>query len=255
MQNDWFTVEPIDDDTFAIGEYRHWEEPHSYLLCGTERAALIDTGLGVSDLRAVVSGLTDRPVTVLTTHAHWDHIGGHRQFDRIAVHENERAWLSGAFPLPDREVLQNLMRDPCAFPAAFDPDRYGVYRGGAQTVLHDGDRIDLGGRTVTAVHTPGHSPGHCCFYEADRRYLFAGDLIYAGRLDAFYPSTDPQQFFASVRRVGALAVDKVLPGHHRLDIPVSLIGEIGDAFASIERNGRLHHGGGTFDFGTFRIRL
>ena len=45
----WFTVEAIDRDTFAISEYKHWEETHCYLLCGTEKAILIDTGLGVDN--------------------------------------------------------------------------------------------------------------------------------------------------------------------------------------------------------------
>lgn len=44
---DWFTVETIDKDTFAISEYKHWEETHCYLLCGTEKAVLIDTGVSV----------------------------------------------------------------------------------------------------------------------------------------------------------------------------------------------------------------
>ena len=71
----WFTVEQIDQDTFVISEYKHWEETHCYLLCGTKRAILIDTGLGVSNIREVIDGLTKLPVTVITTHVHWDHIG------------------------------------------------------------------------------------------------------------------------------------------------------------------------------------
>lgn len=54
----WFTVEEIDPQTFAISEYKHWEETRCYLVCGRERAALIDTGLGVADIRSVVDGLT-----------------------------------------------------------------------------------------------------------------------------------------------------------------------------------------------------
>ena len=54
---DWFTVEVIDDNTFAISEYKHWEETHCYLMCGTEKAVLIDTGLGVSNIRSVVDSL------------------------------------------------------------------------------------------------------------------------------------------------------------------------------------------------------
>lgn len=70
-------------------------------------------------------------------------------------------------------------------------------------VLHDGDSIDLGNRKVQVIHTPGHSPGHICFYESDRQVLYSGDLIYAGCLDAFYPTTDPVQFMESVKKVKA----------------------------------------------------
>lgn len=68
--NDWFTIEEVDDDTFAISEYKHWEETHCYLLCGTQKVVLIDTGLGVSDIRKAVESLTDLPIEVITTHAH-----------------------------------------------------------------------------------------------------------------------------------------------------------------------------------------
>ena len=71
----WFTVERMDDDTAVISEYRHWEETHCYLLSGTERCLLIDTGLGICDISRVIDRLTDKPVTAVATHIHWDHIG------------------------------------------------------------------------------------------------------------------------------------------------------------------------------------
>lgn len=149
----WFTVEQIASQTFAISEYKHWEETHCYLLCGRERAILIDTGLGVSNIKNIVDSLTTLPVMVVTTHAHWDHIGGHQYFEQIAVHAFEKDWLN------------------------------------------------LGGRKIRVIHTPGHSPGHCCFYEPERRYLFSGNLIYKGCLYAFYPTTNPQLFYRSVKRL------------------------------------------------------
>ena len=57
--DDWFTVEKIDKDTYVISEYKHWEETHCYLICGNQRTALIDTGLGVSNIRTIVEKLTD----------------------------------------------------------------------------------------------------------------------------------------------------------------------------------------------------
>ena len=253
--SDWFTVEKIDAQTFAISEYKHWEETHCYLLCGRERALLIDTGLGVANIKNVVDNLTDLPVMVATTHVHWDHIGGHRCFDNIAVHELEKNWLFGRFPLPLQAVKNNLTKFPCEFPADFDIENYRIFQGVPQKILHDGDRLDLGGRQIQVVHTPGHSPGHCCFYEPERGYLFSGDLIYKGCLYAFYPTTDPQLFYGSVKRVRNLNVTKIMPGHHQLKIPVSLIDEIKAGFAQIERSGKLRQGSGMFDFGEVQVQI
>ena len=251
MEN-WFTVEEIDTTTDAISEYKHWEETHCYLLLGVEYAVLIDTGLGVSNMKSVVDRLTSLPVLVLTTHVHWDHIGGHGQFRDFAVHENEMAWISEKFPLPLQAVKNDLMRKPCEFPKDFHIDDYSIFRGAPARVLHDGDQIDLGGRTLKVIHTPGHSPGHCCFYEQDRGWLYSGDLIYKGCLDAFYPSTDPLLFMRSVEKVNKLHPEKVLPAHHQLNIPVSFADEIANAFNKLYQQGKLRQGSGIFDFGAFQ---
>ena len=62
---DWFTVEKIDNNTFAISEYKHWEETHCYLLCGNEKAILIDTGLGVENIKEITDSLTKLPIMVM----------------------------------------------------------------------------------------------------------------------------------------------------------------------------------------------
>ena len=253
--SDWFTVEPIDAQTFAISEYKHWEETHCYLLYGRDRAVLIDTGLGVSDIKSVVDRLTKLPVTVLTTHAHWDHIGGHRCFGDIAVHALEKDWLCGRFPLPLPAVKCNLTKKPCDFPPDFDLDAYQIFQGKPQRLLHGGELLDLGGRTLKVLHTPGHSPGHCCFYESERKYLFSGDLLYKGCLYAFYPTTDPQLFYRSVKTVQQYEVGKILPGHHALDIPVSLMQDIAAGFARLAETGQLKQGAGLFSFGDFQIQI
>ena len=54
MNQDWFTIDTIDSNTFIISEYRHWEETHCYLLTGRERALLIDTGLGICNIKEQV---------------------------------------------------------------------------------------------------------------------------------------------------------------------------------------------------------
>lgn len=252
---DWFTVEKIDNNTFAISEYKHWEETHCYLLCGNEKAILIDTGLGVENIKEITDSLTKLPIMVITTHVHWDHIGGHKFFDNIAVYEAEKNWLAVKFPIPLPVVKQNLMCKECDFPSSFNANDYQLFQGIPQKILHDGDCLDLGGRKLTVIHTPGHSPGHCCFYEQERKYLYSGDLIYSGCLDVFYPTTDPEAFLQSVKKIQVLEIKKILPAHHQLNIPVNIINRIETGFSKLADEGKLKHSGGIFDFGDFQIHI
>src|SRR5699024_9041413 len=93
IRDPWFTVQKIDCITFAISEYGHWEKVHSFLLIGEEKVVLIDTGLGIDNIKRVTDQLTDQPITVITTHVHTDHIGSHREFKSIYVHEKDSDWL------------------------------------------------------------------------------------------------------------------------------------------------------------------
>lgn len=252
--DDWFTVERLDADTFAVSEYRHWEETHFYLVCGRERALLIDTGLGVADLRAAVEELTDLPVTAAVTHVHWDHIGGLRRFPDFCAPAAEADWLRGDFPLPIAAV-RRMLAERCELPDGFDAESYELFRGEPARLLADGDVIDLGGRRLEALHTPGHSPGHLCFWEAERGYLFTGDLAYRGTLYANYPSTDPQAYLASLERVAALPVKRIFPGHHALDAEPELLARMRDALRSLDAAGKLCHGAGIQDFGDWSLSL
>lgn len=253
--DDWFTIEQIDSQTFVISEYKHWEETHCYLLSGDESALLIDTGLGVSDIRKAVEHLTQLPVLVATTHVHWDHIGGHKGFENIAVFETEKEWLSKKFPLSLQTVKNALTKYPCEFPSDFNIDDYQIYQGEPDRLLSDGDCIDLGNRKIYVIHTPGHSPGHCCYYEPEKKYLYSGDLIYKGCLDVFYPSTDPYLFLQSIRRIQTYPVNRIFPGHHDLNIPPAITGEIEKAFSALEKEGKLVQGNGIFDFPEFQIHI
>ena len=65
-------------------------------------------------------------------------------------------------------------------------------------IVTDHDVIDIGGRQIKVLHTLGHSPGHLCFLEKDKGYLFTGDLVYKDILFVYYPSTDPEVYLASL---------------------------------------------------------
>ncbi|MDA8205240.1 MAG: MBL fold metallo-hydrolase [Thermaerobacter sp.] len=160
IRDPWFAVKPIDASTVAISEYRHWEHAHSYLLMGTERAVLIDIGLDIDHIRRITDPLTRRPMLVLTTHVHWDHIGSHGEFDTIYVHEGDANRLAhGIQGLPIERIRQDVGRDITPpIPATFDPATYRPFQGAPTVILHGGEGIDLGNRRLRILHTPGHSP-------------------------------------------------------------------------------------------------
>lgn len=251
---DWFTIEQIDRNTYIISEYRHWEETHSYLLNGEKYSLLIDTGLGIENIQEQVVKLTDKPVIAAATHIHWDHIGGHKYFPNFYAQEEEINWLNGEFPLTMEQIKDSVAKD-CDLPEGFDVDNYEFFQGTPTKVLKDKDIIDIGERKIQVLHTPGHSPGHMCFYEENRGYLFTGDLVYIGTLFAYYPSTDPVAYLASIKKIAALPVKKVFPAHHELYVPETILSDMKNAFMELDYEGKLHHGSGIHKYGYFSIWL
>ncbi len=256
--DEWFEIEKIDDETYAISEYGHWEKVHSYLLIGNHAALLIDTGLGIGNIKNEVDKLTSLPVIVITTHVHWDHIGGHALFNDIYVHKNDAEWLRTGIPVPLNAIKRSIEAEPFSKkpPIEFNIDNYKIYTREPTRILNDDDIIDIGSRKIKIIHTPGHSPGHICLFEEEKGYLYTGDLIYKGTLYAFYPSTDPILFKQSIDKVSRLkGITKVLPAHNELNIQVELINSIKKAFSDIEDKNMLKQGNGIFEFSDFKIHI
>ena len=252
--SDWFTIDQIDKETYIISEYRHWEETHCYLLNGSERSLLIDTGLGICNIHEQVIKLTDKPITAIATHIHWDHIGGHKSFPDFYAHGNELNWLCGEFPLT-MDVIKGMVVDRCDLPEGYDVNQYEFFQGKPTKVLKDNEVINLGNRSIQILHTPGHSPGHMCFWEKARGYIFTGDLVYKETLLAYFPSTDPEAYLNSLDRVASLPVEHVFPAHHTLSIQPEILGRMRNAFQQLKAEGKLHHGSGTFDYGDWAVWL
>lgn len=252
--DDWFTIDRIDKCTYVISEYRHWEETHCYLLNGLEYSLLIDTGLGICNIHNEIIKLTDKPVIAVATHIHWDHIGGHKYFPNFYAHEAELHWLRGEFPLK-MEQIKEMVVDRCDMPEGYDVDTYEFFQGMPVKLLNDNGRIDIGSRNIQVLHTPGHSPGHMCFWEKESGFLFTGDLVYKDTLFAYFPSTDPKAYLKSLERIAALSVKRVFPAHHTLDIQPEILSRMRNAFRELENEGKLHHGSGIFNYSDWAVWL
>lgn len=226
----WFTVRKIDEKTYAISELGHWEKVHSFLLIGDTKAVLIDTGLGIDNMKRITDQLTDLPIDVLTTHVHSDHIGSHQYYDNIFVHEYERDWLvHGIVGLSLEQIRANTARDiAIPTPESFNPDTYVPFQGEPTGLLKDGSKIDLGNRYLTIYHTPGHSPGHIVIFDDSFGYLFTGDLLYDETpIYAFYPTTNPVDLVSSLEKITKIQNIKMIYGsHNTLGIKPEILDEV-----------------------------
>lgn len=258
-QEDWFTVTKLNEDTFAISEYGHWEKVHSFLLIGKTSAVLIDTGLGISNIKEVVSTLTDKEILVLTTHVHTDHIGSHGEFSEIAVHEKDADWMvHGIQGLTIEQIRKDIARDITKpTPKNFNPKNYRPFTGKPSILLKDNDVISLGDRELRILHTPGHSPGHISILDEKHRFLFTGDLLYDQTpIYAFYPSTNPADLVDSLARISKLTnISKVFGSHNTLGLNPTLLIEAGHAAKYLRNHHLDHFGTGIHVFNGFSIRF
>jgi glyoxylase-like metal-dependent hydrolase (beta-lactamase superfamily II) len=237
----WFEVYELPDGTFAIYEPYQFQEAISYLVLGDERAALIDTGNGIGDIAAAVSEITKLPVTVLLTHEHPDHFGGAHAFDDVAVFDAPSAIERLRAGVPNERARRSVSGEQVwmPLPSGVDPETFSISGVEPTKLLTDGDIIDLGGRSLEVLHTPGHSAGSVSYLDHDHRVLFTGDHFYPGPLYAFGPGVDIEAYIASNDRIAALvdAYDHVASGHNEPWVEASVIPKVSDAFRTILDNG------------------
>ncbi len=259
IKDSWFTVNQIDNTTFAISEYGHWEQVHSYLLIGEEKAALIDTGLGIDNIKRITDQLTNLPIIVLTTHVHWDHIGSHGEFKNIYVHKDEEDWLvNGIKKLSIEQIRKDVSRDiTIPTPETFNPDTYKPFQGNPTGLLNDGDEIEIGNRKLTIYHTPGHSPGHISILDNSKGYLFTGDLLYDGTpVYAFFPTTNPVDLTQSLKKISNIPnVTKIYGGHNTIGLDAILLQEVGNAVEELKEKDQVRFGTGIHKFKGFSVQF
>lgn len=216
----WFSVYAVSPGVFAISEPRQYEGVTSFLVTGADRALLFDSGLGVADIGAVVRRLTSLPVTVVNSHTHFDHVGGNRGFEDVRnlddsfSQASSRGEVSASLAAYARETLAED-RVCGALPAGVTGRTYAIPAWRATAHVRDGEVLDLGGRSVEVVRTPGHTPDSLCLLDRANGLLFTGDTYYSGEIYLWSPETSVDDYASSIARLADLApgLKRLLPAH------------------------------------------
>lgn len=209
-----------------------------YAVASGDGVVLVDAGWGATaSFEALRDGLAaggiglDDIQGVVVTHLHPDHYGlaGHiheltgawvamhpadavlidDRYRRVeAMRQRTRAWLiaAGAPPAEVEDTADSM--SVVATMAVVDPD----------ILVEHGDLVQVKGRTLRAVHTPGHTPGHLCLYDADADVFFSGDHLLPRITPniGYHAQSDPDplaDYLASLRSLVAYGEPLVLPGH------------------------------------------
>ena len=184
-------------------------EATGYLVVGNERACVIDTMNGYNDLYQAVRELTDKPLTVVNTHGHPDHIFGNMFFQEAYLHPADRE-LARMF-VEDPEYQKMLEERKKTFPPFKD--------------ILPGDMIDLGGRTLEVFGLPGHTPGGILLLLREDRVLFTGDSINHHLWMQLDDCLTLKQFLSELDKVMFLQerADIILHGHAHDTDDISLL--------------------------------
>lgn len=159
-----------------------------YLIEGEERAILLDAGTDIKELDKIVAGITSKPVTLIATHVHPDHTG--KSIDCFP-----EIYINAADMVNVAEMMPNYK--------------------GAIKYLRDGETIDLGGRQIEVIFTPGHTPGSTTFIDRAAGYGFSGDAFGSGNLLLI---TNCSTLILTCQRMSAYmqkyGIQKLYPGHY-----------------------------------------
>ncbi len=168
-----------------------------FVIRGSEKALVVDTGFGDIDVIGAVRSLTDLPLELLNTHADRDHVGGNAPFESFYMHPAEAA---------------SYYADPA--------------RGGEIRPVWEGSVIDLGDRPLEVLHVPGHTPGSVTLLDPAQRCLIGGDPIQeGGRIYMFGPARCMKIYPLGLEHVMERAADfdVVYPSHAKLCVEKSVI--------------------------------
>ena len=176
-----------------------------FLLCGTKKAALIDSGMNTPDAKEIAEGLTALPIIMINTHADPDHISGNGAFKEFYMSPEEK-------------------------------ENYKNHGGKGELIpIHEGDVIDLGERPLKIIDIPGHTPGSVAILDEKNRVLISGDTVQDGNIFMFGPQRNMEKLIQSLEHLMDFEgqYDEIYPMHGTIPVKPELVEKLLDGAEDI----------------------
>lgn len=192
----------INDNTWRIED----TGVRFFLLEGTQKALLIDTGMKCPDAKEIALSITKLPLELLNTHADPDHISGNAKFEKFYMSPNEA-------------------------------DNFSAHgRTGEIIPVKTGSVIDLGDRPLEIIDLPGHTPGSIAVLDKNNRILFSGDVIQDSNIFMFGPARNLDLYITSFQNLDPYMdqFDVIYPSHGSIPVLPDLIPKLKESAQSIK---------------------
>ncbi|MHA2274366.1 MAG: MBL fold metallo-hydrolase [Candidatus Kariarchaeaceae archaeon] len=228
--NNWFTVHSLNRKIIGIQERLDLIEPrfltryvNMFLIVGTDKSILFDTGSGLNEIRPIISSLIKQEeLIVINSHSHFDHVGSNSEFSSIYIHHNDLEDIVNGLD------ISYLKSSKEKIASEYAKSNYRLLPSSKHSPLLGGEEFDLGGISVKVLHTPGHTSGSICL-KTSTGDLLSGDTAHYGAL--YLPKSDElNQYRESLEFLSKMCKDgeitSIYPGHEEIKTSISLIDEL-----------------------------
>lgn len=237
----WYEVYRLPGNVYALAEPRHFQEVNFFLILGSERAILFDTGMGIVPVKPLIDELYHGEIIAVNSHFHFDHIGSNHIFEPVRGYIDAYVCGIARRGLTRADVGAQMDEDMFkgGYPEGFLPDQFHVPAYKTEKV-EDGHVFDLGDRKLQVLHTPGHSFDSLMLYDEENKILFTGDTFYMGALYAHFACdqfghSNVNEYCETMNRLSLMIPEDVslYCSHNDFIAPASKLGETAEVLRAI----------------------